>query len=72
MLKSLLTFDAIANLEPWIQVDLLTTKTIHSIATQGMERWSSTLRWTKMYHVKYGDSEDDLSYVVDDNGPIVS
>jgi len=56
--------------EPWIQVDLLSTKTIHSIATQGMERWSSTLRWTKMYHVKYGDSEDDLSYVVDDNGPI--
>lgn len=68
MLKSVLTFDAISNLEPWIQIDLLSNENIYGIATQGMERYHNTDRWVKMYYVKYGFSGDDLYDVIDENG----
>jgi len=51
----------------WIQVDLLTSKTVTGIITQGREDLD---HWTKTFNVFYGDDASNINAIVDSTGNV--
>ena len=60
------------DLTPWIQVALASAVTITAIQTQGAKSGVDGEVWVTELQIQTGDSEDTLSYIMNESKPAVS
>ena len=60
---------ASADINPWIQVDMMQPTVVTGIITQGGPVFGG---WINTLWIQYGDTQDMLQYISDDSEPKVS